>query len=314
MSDLITQALPVYDLPPETPLILLNRSENETWRAGPLVLRLHRQGYHSRQEIDSELAWLTSLQDLPGLRSVRPVAGRQGLVTEVEGRHVVAFLHIAGQELQPGDDLARHFVPLGEITARLHLHARQWTPPPGFTRKRWDVATILGPSPHWGHWRQAQGLDASGAAVLARTTDQLAKDLGAYGTGPEVFGLIHADLRLANLMVDAQGLCAIDFDDCGFGWWVYDLAAALSFIETDTRLPDLIARWCDGYAQVAPLRQADRAMIPAMILLRRVLLTAWLATRADSDTAQSLGGPAYTDGTLGLAERYLTNGLQEFRP
>jgi Ser/Thr protein kinase RdoA (MazF antagonist) len=58
---------------------------------------------------------------------------------------------------------------------------------------------------------------------------------------PLVFGLIHADLRLANLMVDDQGLTAIDFDDCGFGWWVYDLASALSFIETDPRLPELIA-------------------------------------------------------------------------
>jgi hypothetical protein len=55
-------------------------------------------------------------------------------------------------------------------------------------------------------------------------------------------------------------------------------------------------------------------MIPALILLRRVLLTAWLATRADSDTAQGLGGPAYTLGTLALAEEYLSNGLDLFRP
>ena len=55
-------------------------------------------------------------------------------------------------------------------------------------------------------------------------------------------------------------------------------------------------------------------MIPALIFLRRVLLTAWLATRADSDTAQGLGGPAYTQGTLELADRYLTDGLAAFRP
>lgn len=314
MSDLLRRALGVYDLPPETPLRLLNRSENETWRAGPLVLRLHRQGYHTKAEIASELAWLTALQDLPGLNAVRPVPGAQGLVTEIDGRFLVAFAPIAGQELQPGDDLARWFAPLGEITARLHLHARQWTPPRGFSRKRWDVETILGPQPHWGHWRQAQGLDAPGAALLERATDKLALVLTACGTGPESFGLIHADLRLANLMVAGDTLTAIDFDDCGFGWWAYDLAAALSFIETDPRLPDLIARWCEGYARAAPLRPEDRAMIPALIFLRRVLLTAWLATRADSDTAQALGGPAYTQGTLTLAERFLTDGLSSFCP
>jgi Ser/Thr protein kinase RdoA (MazF antagonist) len=309
MSDLLRRALPVYGLPADTPLILLNRSENETWRAGDLVLRLHREGYHTKAEIGSELAWLTELQDVPGLNAVRPVPGSTGLVTSIEGRHIVAFRHIAGQELQPGDDLGRWFTPLGEITARLHLQSRQWAPPPGFTRKRWDVETILGPVPHWGHWRQAQGLDPEGEAVLARATGTLAAVLQAYGTGPDTFGLIHADLRLANLMVDGDTLTAIDFDDCGFGWWVYDLAAALSFIETDLRLPDLIARWCDGYARVAALQARDRAMIPAMILLRRVLLTAWLASRADSDTAAALGGADYTAGTVALAEGFLSNRL-----
>lgn len=314
MSDLIARALPAYGLPPETPLTLLNRSENETWRAGPLVLRLHRQGYHRREEIASELAWLTALQGLPGLRCVRPIPGAQGLVTEVAGRFLVAFAPIPGQELQPGDDLARWFEPLGEITARLHLHSRQWSPPPVFSRKCWDVETILGDTPHWGHWRQAQGLDRDGAALLARATGVLAASLNAYGTGPETFGLIHADLRLANLMAEGDSLTAIDFDDCGFGWWVYDLAAALSFIETDLRLPDLISRWCEGYTRIAPLTLQDRAMIPALIFLRRVLLTAWLATRADSDTAQAMGGAGYTLGTLDLAESFLADGLARFRP
>ncbi|WP_135448332.1 phosphotransferase enzyme family protein [Tabrizicola caldifontis] len=312
MSDLIARALPLYGVSPDTPLTLLNRSENETWAAGDLVLRLHRAGYHTKAEIASELAWLGALQDLPGLNAVRPVPGRQGLVSEIDGRLLVAFARLPGQELQPGDDLSRWFAPLGEITARLHLHARAWTPPPGFTRKRWDVETILGPRPHWGHWRQAQGLDGPGEALLARATDALATRLAAYGTGPERFGLIHADLRLANLMVAGESLTAIDFDDCGFGWWAYDLAAALSFIETDPRLPDLIARWLEGYARVSPLGREDRAMIPSLIFLRRVLLTAWLATRADSDTAQGFGGPDYTAGTLELAEGYLTNGLRCF--
>ena len=140
-------------------------------------------------------------------------------------------------------------------------------------------------------------------AVVERATELLARQLQGYGTGPEVFGLIHADLRLANLMVADSGLWAIDFDDCGFGWWVYDLAAALSFIETDPRLPELIARWCEGYARVASLRAGDRSMIPAMILLRRVLLTAWLASRADSDTAATLGGAGLYGGDGGSGRR-----------
>jgi hypothetical protein len=146
MSDLIARALPLYGLSADTPLTLLNRSENETWAAGDLVIRLHREGYHTGAEIASELAWLTALQDLPGLNAVRPVPGAQGLVTEIDGRALVAFARLPGAELQSGDDLARWFAPLGEITActctpasgprrpASPASAGMWTPSSGQTR------------------------------------------------------------------------------------------------------------------------------------------------------------------------------------
>jgi Ser/Thr protein kinase RdoA (MazF antagonist) len=104
----------------------------------------------------------------------------------------------------------------------------------------------------------------------------------------------------------------IDFDDCGFSWWMYDFAAAVSFIEADPRLPELADRWCAGYARAAPLVAADRAMLPTLVMLRRLLLTAWLGTRADSDTAREFGGPAYAEGTVALADRFLTRGPARF--
>lgn len=300
--------LPVYGLNHDAPLALINRSENETWKAGDdaLILRVHREGYHTEAEIRSELAWLQALQGAAGLRCVAPVAARDGgLLQTHAGQFVAAFAPIAAREISTGDDLEHWFGELGQISAALHAHARGWHRPPDFSRKRWDANTILGPEPHWGDWRAAVGLDTAGHAVLQRLSDDLTQRLAAYGTGPERFGLIHADLRLTNLMLDAQGLWAIDFDDCGFGWWMYDLAAALSFIETDARLPALIAAWCDGHGGVGP---EDRAVIPTLIMLRRVLLTAWLASRADSDTAADIGAADYTAGSVALAEQFLTVG------
>jgi Ser/Thr protein kinase RdoA (MazF antagonist) len=298
--------LPQYGLPQDTPMRLLNRSENETWLAGDsLVLRVHRLGYHTEAEIKSELAWLLALQSTD-LRCVSPVTALDGSLLQTHaGRHIAAFAPIAAREVSAGDDLEHWFDELGRINAALHAHARGWQRPVGFVRKRWDVETILGPAPHWGDWRAAVGLDAPGRAVLQRLADDLTRRLAEYGTGAERFGLIHADLRLTNLMLDDRGLWTIDFDDCGFGWWMYDLAAALSFIETDPRLPALIAAWCKGHGHVSP---EDRAIIPSLIMLRRVLLTAWLASRADSDTAADIGAADYTAGTVMLAEQFLTLG------
>jgi Ser/Thr protein kinase RdoA (MazF antagonist) len=301
--------LPRYGIAADAPIRLLNRSENATYIAGDaLILRVHRAGYHTPTEIASELDWLIALQSVQGLRCVRPVADATGTIMQtIAGRTVVAFAPIAGREVAIGDDLTHWFTALGDISARLHGHARAWQQPPGFARKRWDCDTILGDHPHWGHWRDAPGLTAYDTALLMRLSDALTQRLDAYGTTQDRFGLIHADLRLTNLMIDDAGLWAIDFDDCGFGWWVYDLAAAVSFIETDARLPDLIAAWCAGYRSIGPLDADDVAIIPTLIMLRRLLLTAWLASRADSDTAAEIGPATFTKGTLQLATRYLSN-------
>jgi len=128
--------------------------------------------------------------------------------------------------------------------------------------------------------------------------------LGAYGAGPERFGLVHADLRLANLLVDREHLRIIDFDDCGFSWFMYDFASGVSFIEDDPKIAALLEAWLRGYRRVSPLASADAEEIPTFVMLRRILLCAWLASHSEVPIAQQLG-VSYTHGTLALAEEFL---------
>jgi Ser/Thr protein kinase RdoA (MazF antagonist) len=97
---------------------------------------------------------------------------------------------------------------------------------------------------------------------------------------------------------------AIDFDDCGFSWYLYDFASAISFLEHEPYIPALLDAWIAGYRTVAPLADEDVGMIPAFIMLRRMLLTAWIASHSETPTARQLGA-AYTDGTVRLARDYL---------
>jgi Ser/Thr protein kinase RdoA (MazF antagonist) len=48
-----------------------------------------------------------------------------------------------------------------------------------------------------------------------------------------------------------------------------------------------------------------RGALPALILLRRMLLLAWVASHPEAPTAQAMGD-AYTEGALVLADRFLT--------
>ncbi|WP_371348527.1 phosphotransferase enzyme family protein [Ancylobacter sp. IITR112] len=308
-------ALPRWGLSDATELRLLTISENATFRARDpasgreLVFRVHRPGYHSREEIDSELAWLTALGRAGVVATLTPVPQVDGgLIADLDedgtSRHAVAFELLPGREPAEGDDLARWYRELGAINARLHLHARAWQRPEGFTRKRWDYDAMLGEVKLWGDWRAALGLTREGRAVLERTAAVLRALLDDYGTGEDRFGLVHADMRLANLLVEGDTLCVIDFDDCGFSWYLYDFASAISFSEHEPYIPALQAAWIEGYRTVAPLSDDDCAMLPVFIMLRRLLLTAWIASHAETPTAQALG-EGYTHGTVDLARAFL---------
>lgn len=308
---------PQWGLSQDTRIALLTVSENATFRAddphqaAPMILRVHRPAYHTTTEIESEIAWIDALRADDVVATPAPIPTRTGarLATfhhDEEMRHVAAFAFMSGTEPQAGAGLVEGFGLLGEISARLHGHARRWTPPKGFTRKTWDFARTIGDAPHWGSWRDGLGLDALGVQLLQQCADALQARTAAYGMAAERFGLIHADLRLANLLVEGDRLGVIDFDDCGFGWFVYDFAAAVSFLETEPFIPELAAAWVAGYRRVAPLADEDVAMIPAFVMLRRMMLTAWIASHAETPTAQEAGLGAYTSGTLELAERWLT--------
>jgi Ser/Thr protein kinase RdoA (MazF antagonist) len=217
----------------------------------------------------------------------------------------VLFDWETGIEPGIGQDLSGPFEVLGEVTARMHLHARQWQRPAWFTRLTWDFETSLGEDrPHWGRWRDGMGVDAERARLFGRTVDLIGRRLAAYGKGPERFGLIHCDLRLANLLIDGKAVKVIDFDDCGFGWYMYDAATPVSFYEHEPQVPSLIESWKTGYRRVIDLSREDEAEIPTFVMLRRLLLVAWIGSHAETDLAKSMGLP-YTEGTTGLCEDYL---------
>lgn len=304
-------SLPAWGLPQDAPLRLLTISENATWLVEgptPVVFRVHRPGYHSRQEILSELAWITALRAAGTVPVPRPIPGRDGALLQTfhDGnalRHAVCFEHVPGVEPDATGDLAQWFRHLGALTARLHAHARGFVLPEGFTRKRWTWDTIIGPQAYWGDWRAARGLSEDDRRLLDRTDTALRAMTRAHGTGPERFGLIHGDMRLANLLVQGDRMTVIDFDDCGFGWFGYDFAAAVSFVEETPALPALMRGWVEGYRSIAPLAPEIEAALPMFVMLRRMQLTAWLASHAETPTARAL--PDYAVGTVRLARGWL---------
>jgi Ser/Thr protein kinase RdoA (MazF antagonist) len=297
---------------------LINHSENQTFQLdtpaqGSFTLRVHRTGYQSRASIESELAWLMALRRDTALSIPEPLPGRDGSLlqsfdTPQGARMAVLFRHVPGSEPQPDSNLGDLFVKLGACAATLHNHVSAWQRPPGFERQVWQAATILDSDGPWGDWRMAPGVNKRNRAVLDRVDSALWLRLAAYGTSPDRYGLIHADMRLGNLLVDGDKVTLIDFDDCGFCWFTYDFAAAISFHETNPAVPALKAAWLAGYQSVRPLSPEDLAVIDAMVMLRRMALLAWIGSHAETRLAQQhMDG--FADNTARLGERYFRGAI-----
>jgi Ser/Thr protein kinase RdoA (MazF antagonist) len=318
-------ALTAYGGHPGATVELLNVSENATFlvtdpEAGPSVLRVHRLGYHTEPEIASELAWMEALRAEAGVRTPRVLPARDGrrIVTVPERggagsrggaeRYCVRFEFLPGIEPEGetgGALAASHFAELGEITARMHRHARDWPRPAWFTRFHWDYAAAFGEAARWGRWQDGIGVGPSERAVLTRLDHVLRARLAAFGTGPVRYGLVHADTRLANLLVHDGSVAVIDFDDSGFSWYLYDLGTAVSFFEHSPEVPALVDSWLAGYRRAGRLPAEDQAEIWTFIMFRRLLLTAWIGSHRGVDIAAELGA-GYTRGSCDLAESYLS--------
>ncbi len=319
IDQLAAAALGRFGLSPDATASLCNVSENHTYRVedpaseNGYALRVHRPGYRTAKQIESELEWVDALREdgaVDTCVAVRAPGGERVVSVSLDGlgeRNVVLFEWLPGAEPDPeGDAVLDGFRVLGAISARMHTHARAWTPPGGFDRPPWDYEHTLGAGDYWGRWQDGLGMGKEELELLGRLDRTIARRLERYGASSERFGLSHADIRLANLLVDDGRVRVIDFDDCGFTWFMYDFATTVSFMEDHPRVPELREAWLEGYRGVAPLDPADEAELDTFVMLRRLLLVAWIGSHHTFATEAAELGAGFTAGTCTLAERYLS--------
>ncbi len=316
MSSLADQ-LNRWPISPPVSLIPTQRSENRVFHvvdsdARRFILRVHRPGYHDVEAIRSELDWIMALGRDTSVLVPTIVLTRDGapIAQLDESAGCAPCLAVLFDE-HPGDlpdetdpRLPEIFEALGETAAQCHLHALGWTPPPGFSRPSWTISNMLDPGAIWGNWRNEPDLDAADIAVLGEAQSWLKRQFRGYGEDNRRFGLIHNDMRPSNFLWHENRLRLIDFDDCGFGWFVADFAASVSWFETDPRLPSLFRRWRTGYERHRPLDSDDIASVDAAVMARRMLLLAWSVSRADTDLAE-LRAKGFAEDTVALARRFL---------
>jgi Ser/Thr protein kinase RdoA (MazF antagonist) len=274
---LARRALAAYGVGPAR-LMLLQHLHNTTYRVQParggaFVLRVHVPRRHSPAELRSEFHWLEALR-VAGVRAPEPVRTRSGAWwtgAAAEGVPEERFCTLL--RWVPGRFARRRRSPVmlarvGRFTARLHEQAQSFRPPRDFARPRWDQHGLVGRrSPLAAGWGR---LSTGQARLFEAVGERVRRACERLGEGPEAFGLVHGDLHFNNLLFCRREVRAIDFDDSGFGHFLYDLAVLL---ETLLFRPDYLvlrAAFLEGYRRGRPLPPRQEALLDTFIAARWV--------------------------------------------
>lgn len=259
-------------------LTFLQYGENVIYRVDPAqgaraLLRLH--AWDNVPYINSEMLWLDALANEGGLAVPRPIRALDGaLSVHAEspkhgvGRVATLLSWLDGRKLGKGLRPV-HLASLGRAVAQLHAFSAAWQPPAEFDRPDWDWAAQLGGS----HF--SVGVETLFEVMPARlqqpfkaVSRQAKAAMAKLGTGPDAYGLIHADLYPENVLFKARQARPIDFEDCGYGWWIWDIAVALC-----------TWAWEPGWAPMRDAFQAGYESLRALPAAQWDLLDLFIATQ-----------------------------------
>ena len=292
------RALDEWDIP-AAQLELISISENTVFRVDtdsgkPYVLRIHRPGYHTLTELNSEQQWTAALKGAGiGVPLPRLTCDGRGYATipvpgSTETRHVGIVEWFEGVTLssimaQAPDmpTLALHFDQLGRIAARIHNQAVSWQVPEDFQRHAFDADGFMGDAPFWGPFWVLPELKAAERDHILNARRVIHRALWDYGKGEGIYSLIHADLHPHNLLVNGDRLHVIDFDDSGFGWHQYEIAVALDAYRKPPHFEVARDALIAGYRSERNLSDEAIELLPMFLLIRSLALLGWLHERPE---------------------------------
>jgi len=219
-----------------------------------LILRMAVPGWRTLADLQAEAAWLEALSRDTDIGAPAVVRARDGEpVRAMTAPGVPGTWHATLMTWVEGRSLAHHLdatnlARLGELFARLHLHGQAWTPPAGFSRRRFEAFLSRGePDALFeGGAIDELGSDDRAAFVAARGWVERAY----AGLDPADLRVIHCDLWHENVRLHRGRLRPFDFEDTVWGYRLHDLAMGLlDLLKTvgPERTPDLLAACRDGY-------------------------------------------------------------------
>ena len=260
---------------------------DDRYAPGQYMLRVHQPGYQSPEAIELELNWLATMSQTGGLPVPQPVQTQNGKYTicisapGIPGERVCSLLRwVQGRECKRQEIKPDHYAALGMLMARLHQFSSQWKYPAGLPKRNYDWDGLYNTNNEDGSssaaaWSLLPPGYASAFKIISQKTKMV---MDALGQGPEMYGLIHADLGMEANVLFRKGIARIiDFDDSGFGYYLFDLAVVLEDSQADQIRPEFRAALLAGYNLIRPLPADQLQHLDLFLAAYAVYWSLWAA-------------------------------------
>jgi Ser/Thr protein kinase RdoA (MazF antagonist) len=285
---------------------LINNEYNATFKVVAedethYALRVNVNSPRSISNLKAEIAWVNFLSDYARVKVPRPISNTKGEYFTTIANPLgssefkcVLYSWLEGEEL--GDEPTLEQIrSLGVAMATLHLSSKDFKLPagaelPSFKDPMWETEdfllsakSVLEP--------KTQTLIAKALTVIKSEIDSLYRDHQAQ--------IIHADLHGWNVMWHDGELAVFDFDDCGIGLPIQDLAVAIYYLDT----PEQDAALKEGYASVAPLPEYSESQMQMFMIQRRIILLNYLYETSNEEHRALI--PEYLEESLRRVSKFL---------
>ena len=221
------------------------------------VLRVSHYHWRSKNEVAFELELLNFLykQNIP---VAHPLMSKEGeLYLEIaapEGNRYAALFAYAQGEVALGDLNDQQSKSLGATVAKLHQASQDFHPP--VHRQPLDLKYLLEDSleiikPFLHH--RPQDLE-----YLLMAIANLKKELAILPKEPPYWGICWGDPHSGNVHFTPENrMTLFDFDQCGYGWRVFDLAKFLQVSVQSGLSRSIRAAFLEGYQQITALTDLE---------------------------------------------------------
>jgi len=304
------KVLPEYSIGNPINCLLWERGANDNYVVNTdksrYSLRIYRHKIHTRDEIDFEVAALNYLHK-EGFPVAFPIARKTGgYITEIaapEGiRYVLLTAYAEGE--QPKYDLPDDFVLTGKSVANLHRITDGFTTP----HKKRDIDLKAFTEDCFKSIEPHLSQRPEELAKLTHYLEIATQAMQQVNVDEMDFGFCHGDIHGGNAHLHEGVLRHFDFEECGFGYRVFDLATFKWGAVLGAAPLERWSSFLEGYESIRKISAADIELVDTFVLLRHIWLIAFHMRNA-SDFGGELLSDRYIDRQWKNLRRFSTEGI-----